>query len=99
MYLTKVPSGIFTFILNPLNPFIMSVITIYKNEALQYLDALELAQHHLEVEYNSYADRPAEDVTYMNDGAIHRMEALDRSVYLVGKLINQIKSEVYTRKA
>lgn len=76
----------------------MSVVTIYKNEALQYLDALELAQHHLEVEYADYCDRAPEDAAYMTDGAIHRMEALDKSVLLVGKLINQIKSEVYTRK-
>jgi|11BtaG_2_1085332.scaffolds.fasta_scaffold00050_23 hypothetical protein len=77
----------------------MSVITIYKNEALQYLEALQLAHHHLEVEYANYADRAPEDATYMTDGAIHRMEALNKSVYLVEKLIKQIESEVFTRKS
>ena len=76
----------------------MSVVNIYTNEALQYLDALRLAQHHLEVEFSSYADRAPEDATYMTDGAIHRMEALDRSVYLMGKLIKTIESQVVTPK-
>jgi len=77
----------------------MSVVNIYKNEALQYLEALQLAHHHLEVEYTSYTDRPAIDVTYINDGTIYRMEALDKSVYLIEKLIKQIESEVFTRKS
>ncbi len=77
----------------------MSVVTIYKNEALQYLEALQLAHHHLEVEYADYCDRAPEDATYMTDGAIHRMEALHKSVHLVEKLIKQIESEVFTRKA
>jgi len=70
----------------------MSVINIYRNEALQYLDALILAQHHLEVEYSSYAHRAPGDATYMTDGDIYRMEALDKSKHLIQKLINQIES-------
>ena len=93
MYLTKVPSGIFTFILNPLNLFSMSVVTIYPNEALQYHDALNRAIHELDKVLSNLSDKP-EDVWYMNDNAIRKMDVLDISIQLLEKLKKQIEQNV-----
>jgi len=78
--------------INPLNPFSMSVINIYRNEALQYHDALSIALVHLESEYNQFIDRAPYNATYMSDGDLSRIETLDKSKYLIQKLINQIES-------
>ena len=57
----------------------MSVITIYPNEALQYHDAITRAINELDTVLSKLSDQP-EDVWYMNDNAINKMDVLDITI-------------------
>ena len=71
----------------------MSVITIYPNEALQYHDALNRAINELDTVLSKLSDQP-EDVWYMNDNAINKMDVLDITIQLLEKLKKQIEANV-----
>ena len=71
----------------------MSVITIYPNEALQYHDALNRAINELDKVLSKLSDQP-EDVWYMNDNAIRKMDVLDITIQLLEKLKKQIEANV-----
>ncbi len=71
----------------------MSVITIYPNEALQYHDAITRAINELDTVLSKLSDQP-EDVWYMNDNAIRKMDVLDITIQLLEKLNKQIEANV-----
>lgn len=71
----------------------MSVITIYPNEALQYHDAITRAIREMDTVLSRLSDQP-EDVWYMNDNAIRKMDVLDISIQLLEKLKKQIEANV-----
>ena len=71
----------------------MSVITIYPNEALQYHDAITRAIREMDTVLSKLSDQP-EDVWYMNDNAIRKMDVLDISIQLLEKLKKQIEANV-----
>ena len=71
----------------------MSVITIYPNEALQYHDAITRAIREMDTVLSKLSDQP-EDVWYMNDNAIKKMDVLDISIQLLEKLKKQIEANV-----
>ena len=71
----------------------MSVITIYPSEALQYHDAITRAIREMDTVLSRLSDQP-EDVWYMNDNAIRKMDVLDISIQLLEKLKKQIEANV-----
>ena len=71
----------------------MSVITIYPNEALQYHDAITRAINELDTVLSKLSDQP-EDVWYMNDNAIRKMDVLDITIQLLENLKKQIEANI-----
>tara|TARA_R100000734_G_scaffold10445_1_gene7878 strand:+ start:598 stop:840 length:243 start_codon:yes stop_codon:yes gene_type:complete len=74
----------------------MSVINIYKNEALQYRDALSNAIDTLESELKKLTDRAPTVIETISDGDLYLIESYAESIRLLEKMMKQIEDNVST---
>ena len=74
----------------------MSVINIYKNEALQYRDALSNAIDTLDSELTKLTDRAPTIIETISDGDLYLMERYAESIRLIEKMMKQIEDNVST---
>jgi hypothetical protein len=74
----------------------MSVINIYKNEALQYRDALSNAIDTLDSELTKLTDRAPTVIETISDGDLYLMERYAESIRLLEKMMKQIEDNVST---
>ena len=74
----------------------MSVINIYKNEALQYRDALSNAIDTLESELKKLTDRAPTVIETISDGHLYLIESYAESIRLLEKMMKQIEDNVST---
>jgi hypothetical protein len=74
----------------------MSVINIYKNEALQYRDALSNAIDTLDSELTKLTDRAPTIIEAISDGDLYLMERYAESIRLLEKMMKQIEDNVST---
>lgn len=74
----------------------MSVINIYKNEALQYRDALSNAIDTLDSELTKLTDRAPTVIETISDGDLYLMERYAESIRLLEKMLKQIEDNVST---
>lgn len=74
----------------------MSVINIYKNEALQYRDALSNAIDTLDSELTKLTDRAPTVIETISDGDLYLIERYAESIRLLEKMMKQIEDNVST---
>ncbi len=74
----------------------MSVINIYRNEALQYRDALSNAIDTLDSELTKLTDRAPTVIETISDGDLYLMERYAESIRLLEKMMKQIEDNVST---
>ena len=74
----------------------MSVINIYKNEALQYRDALSTALDTLDSELTKLTDRAPTIIETISDGDLFLIERYAESIRLIEKMMKQIEDNVST---
>ncbi len=74
----------------------MSVINIYRNEALQYRDALSNAIDTLDSELTKLTDRAPTVIETISDGDLYLIERYAESIRLLEKMMKQIEDNVST---
>jgi prefoldin subunit 5 len=74
----------------------MSVVTIYPNEALQYLEAFDHSLQYLNAELTALTDRAPTITETISDGDLFRIEQLEKNIRLIEKLIKQIEHNIST---
>jgi len=74
----------------------MSVVTIYPNQALQYLEAFDHSLQYLNAELTALTDRAPTIIETISDGDLFRIEQLEQNIRLIEKLIKQIEHNIST---